>query len=183
MKHTFIRAVLGLVIVAAFAVSAVAQTLIVPQGTNVNLVFDQPLSSRTAQVGQLVRFHVANDVVLNGHRFIRAGTPVTGVVSKVNKRKAYGVNAKLRIALNPVRLTTGVLVPLEPRSKGQYVAGKKSGQAAAATAGGAIIAGPIGLLGGYFVKGKPVNIRAGEILPTEVAQNIAWTPNYRRGIG
>lgn len=143
----------------------------VPQGTQVTLVFDQALSSKTAKVGDPVKLHVKNSVMVNGRTVLRAGTKVTGVISKVDKRRRYGVNAEMRIALNPVRAGYG-MVTLEPRTKGKVV-GNRTGQAAAATAGGAIVLGPIGLVGGYFVVGKEVNIKSGDVLETEVSKYTA----------
>ncbi len=144
--------------------------VLVPSGTQVILIFDQPLSSKTAKVGQLVRLHVANSLMVGNRTILRAGTPVQGVVQDVTHRKRYGINASLRLAVNPVRSVHGSLIPLEPRNVGKSV-DKKTGVAGAATVGGAAILGPIGLAGGYFVHGKPVEIPAGSVLDTQVAQN------------
>ncbi len=197
MKRHALVALLVLAVVAAFMLPAGAQPparlrsqttrLVVPMGTDVPLVFDQGLSSRTARVGDRVRLHVARNIQVGRFTVLRRGTPVSGVVSRVDKRKRFGVNAKLRIALNPVRSTYGTLLPLQPRSQGRYVSGEKSGKAAAAAAGGAVVLGPVGLVGGYFVTGKPVTIRPGDRLLSEVAQttviglrSTAYMP-YRPG--
>lgn len=168
-----------------FAVSVFAQRphrvqqLIVAAGTPVNLVFDQPLDSQTAQVGDIVRFHVANNVVVNRIVVVPQGTHVTGVISQVSHRKRYGVNAKIMLALNPVPTTFNQSLPIEPRSQGKYVQGKKSRQAAGATVGGAIVAGPIGLVGGYFVHGKRVQVHVGDPLSTAVSQNTVLSRRVR----
>jgi hypothetical protein len=170
---------LSLVLLLATSVIAMARSKtiahpVLMQGTDVLLAFDQSLSSKTAQVGQNVKLSVLNDVYANGVLVIRRGTPVIGVISEINKRKNYGVNATMRIALNPIRAYGGQMVQLEPRTKGNMVAGKKSGQAAGATVGGAAILGPVGLAGGYFIHGKSVNIRAGDELATEVTRDIRF---------
>ena len=107
--------------------------LTVPQGTGVLLSFDQPLSSRTTRAGQAVRLHVTRDVAIGDRLLVRAGTPVTAVVSRVEKRKGYGVNASIRLAVNPVRSLAGVMIPLQPRTQGSPVGGEKSAQAAGAS--------------------------------------------------
>lgn len=157
---------LGMLFVMVLSVAAIAQ-LTVPAGTQVTLVFDQPLSSKTAKVGQQVRLHVANNVTVGRTVVLRSGTPVIGVLTRVDKRKAFGVNADMRMALNPVSVRGGVIA-LQPRTKGDKV-DEKTGTAAGASIGGAALLDPIGLVGGYFVKGKPVNIKVGDTLETEVS--------------
>ncbi len=152
------------------ASSVAAERVRVEQGTNVPLQFVQAVSSKTIKVGDPVKFRVARDVVVDRNTILKRGQTVTGVVSKVDKRKRYGINAQLRIALNPVK-TSGGMLKLEPRQKGAIVGGKKSAEAGAATAGGALVLGPIGLVGGYFVVGKEVNIKPGDPLETEVSES------------
>lgn len=155
------------------AVSVVAQPhrVILPQGTDVVLAFDQSLSSKTAKPGETVRFHVVNPVVENGRTVIAAGTPVTGVITQVKHRQRFGVNAKIQLTLNPVRSTTGTMIPIEPATKGHYVGGSQSTKAGAASGGGALVLGPVGLVGGAFVQGKRVEIHRGDRLVTQVSTN------------
>lgn len=154
--------------VSAFAIAANAETVKVPEGKDVNLKFTKALSSRTVREGQTVWFTVANDVEVGDRVILRKGTRVSGYISQVDKKGRYGVNASLRIALNRVK-TRGGYLTLEPREKGKHVAGEKSTEAAAATVGGAALLGPVGLIGGYFIVGKEVNIKPGAVLRTEVA--------------
>jgi hypothetical protein len=156
----------------AFSLSANAERITVPKGTDVILAFDQDLSSKTAKVGDVIFLHVANDVRVGGHTILEAGTKVTGTISQVDKRKRYGINAEMRIVLNPVKSTYGRMIELNARREGKLVGGKKSDEAAGATVGGAILLGPVGLIGGFFVHGKPVEIRAGDQLATEVSKAV-----------
>ena len=169
-----ISKLLILLLLASLAVSASAKAaqVTVPKGTEVVLVFDQALSSKTAKVGESVALHVENDVKIGGNTILASGTKVTATISQVDKRKRYGINAKMRMVLNPVRSTYGGMLNLEPRSEGKYVSGKKSSEAAGATAGGAILLGPVGLAGGYFINGKSVTIKVGDQLATEVSKTM-----------
>jgi hypothetical protein len=172
MKRVLRTAVLGFAALLAFAAVAGAARLVIAKGTKVTLVFDQALSSKTAKVGQSVRLHVKDSVMVGRREAIRAGTPVEGTIEKVSKRKRYGVNAEMRMSLRPVRSATGVMVALEASTKGEQIHGKKSAQAAGATVGGALVLGPVGLIGGYFVHGKAVNIKPGDKLVVEVPENV-----------
>ena len=161
----------GVVLLSITAIASAAR-LVVPKGTKVTVAFDQALSSKTTKVGQRVRLHVQDDVLVNGQKVIRRGARVQGVISRVSKRKSYGINAEMRIVLRPVQSATGRKVPLEAGGKGEEVSGRKSAQAAGATVGGAAVFGPIGLIGGYFVHGKAVNIKVGDTLVTEVPKDV-----------
>lgn len=172
MKLTIKLLVILLLSLLTISAGAKTEQITVPKGTEVILVFDQALSSTTAKVGQSVALHVKNGVTIGSHTVLAAGTKVTATVSQVDRRKRYGINAKMRMVLNPVRSAYGGMIDLEPRSTGKYVAGKKSNQAAGATAGGAIILGPVGLVGGYFIHGKAVSIKAGDQLTTGVSKTV-----------
>lgn len=154
---------------SAMAMAACAETVRLSEGTNVNLKFVKSMNSKNVKEGQTVTFTVAEDVEVGRRTVLRRGQKVTGYISKVDKKGRYGVNASMRIALNPIK-TRGTTVILEAREKGKHVAGDKSTEAAAATVGGAALLGPIGLIGGYFIVGKEVKIKAGDILRTEVAK-------------
>lgn len=159
-----------LLALAAFQPRSFAKDITVPKGTDVVLAFDQSLSSKHAKVGDQVKLHVANDVMVGGKPVIHAGTPVNGVITKVEKRKRFGINAKMLISLDPVHSAGGKMISLEPKGKGHAV-GEKTGEAAAASGGGAFVLGPVGLVGGYFVVGKNVEVKPGDHLVSEVASD------------
>jgi hypothetical protein len=167
------NAMRGLAVVLALMLAvgsnAALQRVTVPQGTQVFLAFDQALRSSTIKVGMPVRLHVRDNVMVNRHLVLARGTKVTGVITSIEKRKSYGVDANMRIALNPVKSESGSTITLMPRNTNKFI-GKNSGKAAGATAGGAMILGPVGLAGGYFVHGKKINIKVGDLLDTEVTK-------------
>lgn len=160
---------LSLVALSAAAVMSFAQY--VPKGTEVDLKFMQTLNSKHAVEGQQVRLAIANDVTVDGRDVLRAGMPVMGVITKVDHRDHFGKNARIRIALNPVR-TGGHMVYLEPRDK-QSITGRRSDTAGAASVGGAAVLGPVGLVGGYFVVGKQVKVQIGDPLYTVVSRTVS----------
>jgi hypothetical protein len=135
------------------------------KGTEVLLTFKQALSSKTAKAGQLVNLEVEKDVAdSSGSVVLHKGDPVTATIVKVDKRDHFGKNARIRLSIQPVHG-----VELEPRDKGKLVGGTRSDQAGAVAGAGLLVLGPLGLAGGYFVVGHPVNIKAGDELRTEVS--------------
>ena len=151
-------------IVLGLGASVAAFGAHLPLGTEVKLVFKQPVSSKTAHVGDHISMAIASDVFgPRGHVVLHAGTPVVGIIQTVDHRSRFGVNAKIRIAIAPVN---GIL--LEPRDKGAQIGGTRTDEAAAVSGGAALVLGPIGLVGGYFVVGHQVNIHPGQRLRTVV---------------
>lgn len=156
-------------VLTAAALSVVSFAQSIPEGTPVMLKFDQAVSSNTAKKGDPVRFKVAAPVKANGKTYINFGTPVTGIVSRVSKRGSFGKNARLEFTLNPITVH-GHMVTLEPRAKGKEFKGSRTDHAAEASGGGLVLLGPVGLVGGAFVKGKSIEVHPGDQLYTEVAR-------------
>lgn len=153
------------------AAPALAELVTLKKGADVHLVFDSSLSSKTAREGDKVEFHVADPVVVDGKTVISEGTKVAGTVVKVHKRGRYGVNARIQLQMSPLRTVTGKLIPIGFKTKGQYVS-NKTGEAAGATAAGAIVLGPIGLVAGAFIPGKQVNAKPGDKMTVTTDEDI-----------
>ncbi len=161
-KLTATLALMGLAL-ASFAT-------IVPKGTDVRLAFDHDVSSKTAKIGDKVEFHVIDDVVVDGQVVIKKGSAAVGTVTDVAKGRRFGVNARMKIRLDPIAATDGTMVPIAARLKGKMTGGSTD-KAAIASGAGALVLGPIGLGIGYFVTGKEIRVKTGDTLTTEVSTN------------
>jgi len=137
--------------------------------TEVKLAFDDEVNSKTAKPGDVVHLHVTEPVKIEDKTVIAAGTPVIGAVSKVNHRARFGVNAKIQMVLSPLKTTAGTEIPLGFKTKTNDMS--RAGTAAGASVGGAVVLGPVGLVGGYFVMGKNVHCRPGDKLSVEVSKD------------
>jgi len=154
---------------AAFlSLALTSMATLVPKGTDVRLSFDSDLTSKTARVGDKVAFHVVDDVVVDGQVVIKKGTSATGAVSDVARGRRFGVNARLKIRVEPIAAADGTLVPIATRQKGKMTGGRTD-KAALASGAGILVLGPIGLGLGYFITGKELNVKSGDTLTTEVA--------------
>lgn len=158
----------------AFAVvvsnPALSQEVTVKKGTDLHLVFDSSLSSKTAKVGDRVRFHVEDPLQVNGTTVVARGTKVIGIIQGVHGRGRYGVNARVQLHMTSVRAVNGQAIPIQSKTRGSSV-GNRTGEAAAATAGSALLLGPIGLAAGLFVVGKNVSAHPGDKATVEVARD------------
>jgi hypothetical protein len=160
----------SLVLPLAFACFA-ANAARIPRGTPITLAFDQDLSSKHAKAGDNVAMHVVYDVVVNHHVVIKAGVHETATIESVSGRGSFGKNAQIRLTLHPVRDVNGRMIPLQPRNAGSSFKGSRTDHAALASGAGALILGPIGLVGGIFIKGKDVHVKPGDRLESEVAHS------------
>jgi hypothetical protein len=147
------------------APAACRAALSVPPGTAVLLQFDDEVSTKTAKKGDQIHLRVYADVVVNGKTLIKQDAPATGTVTDVRKPRSFGRRGELKVRLENVTDVTGARVPLEPYSTGDRF--KASGPGAAGA--GLVVLGPVGLVGGAFVKGNHVTIDKGTRI-----QAVVW---------
>lgn len=94
-------------------VPTVAQSSVtVPDGTEVDLLLAEQVSSAYATVGQRIRFTVERDVVVNKTVVIPAGSVATAVVTTASPKKWAGRSGKLEIAMQNVTAIDGSKVEL-----------------------------------------------------------------------
>lgn len=102
-----VRCALVLVMVMNFTLIAFAESVKVPVGTPVNLQLLETVSSKTAHIGQQVRFSVISDVIIEGETIIKKGAIAIGEVSEVSSAGMVGVAGKLAVTLQLVDAVDG----------------------------------------------------------------------------
>jgi hypothetical protein len=83
-----------------------------PRKTEVELALLEPVSSETAQKGQVVRLAVKEDVVVDGTVVIPRGTPAKGLVASVRKAIPGERNGSLRVEPTGLTLQDGSSIKL-----------------------------------------------------------------------
>jgi len=156
-------ATMSVALLCAPAAARAAQS--VPPGTAVLLQFDDEVSTKTAKKGDRIHLRVYTDVVVNGKTLIKQDAPATGTVTNVRKPRSFGRRGELKVRLENVTDVTGARVPLEPYSTGDRF--KATGPGAAGA--GLVVLGPVGLVGGAFVKGSHITIDKGTRI-----QAVVW---------
>lgn len=124
-------------------------------GTGISLpvILDQPLSSKTAQVGDRFAIRAAQDVRADGQILIPAGAIGMGEVTRVVRKGAFGRSGKIELRMVYVEGTQG-RIPLEGLVERRGRSGKLPTIAVATVAG----------LGAGFVTGRSAEISAGSRL-------------------
>lgn len=159
----------------------ISQVTTIPEGTIVTLKNMDELNSKTIQEGDIVRFSVAEDVVVGDTIAIPKGMETDATVTKARKSGRFGKDGKIEITYGTVRAADGTPVPLTigEKVKEQY---KRVAGAVGASAAGAIILGPVGLVGGLFVHGNDVEIPAGTEMYAETSENATVVGFKENGV-
>lgn len=130
------------------------------KGTLVKIKLGTELSSQASKLGDKVKFQVAQDVKVEGKLVIPAGTPGEGRVTEVTKAGNLGRDGRVQVDFGTLSALDGQFFPVAVDEKATEM--NKSLQfAAGASMAGVLLLGPVGLVGGYFVKGKDVVIPIG----------------------
>lgn len=123
----------------------------IPDGTEIDVVTTEELSSKTAAENDPVEFKVNEDVTVNGHVVISKGTIVKGIVSEAEKSGRMGRSGKLNIRVESTTAVDGQKVKLRAAKSGK--GGDKTGTVIALS----LLVSPLFLL----KRGKDAKVKAG----------------------
>ena len=131
-----------------------------PTNTLVKVSLVTPVNAKNIKKGDRVEIKAEEDVVEGGRLLFAKGAPGYGEVVKVRQAAVFGRDAEVQIEFKTLRTMDGTDVPMtlgeESKEKMQSMA-----YAAGASIAGIALLGPIGIIGGAFVKGKNVDLPAG----------------------
>lgn len=147
------------------------KTVELPANTVFKISLNDDVSSKTNQVGDPVTFTVQEDVSVGNVLVLPKGSQGSGVVTKVSRPKSFGRSGALDVSFDQVFSVDDEVIPtvLGPEAKEKL---KMEAAAVGASTIGALALGPIGLVGGFFVKGKDVNLPAGSTLYIETQEAV-----------
>ena len=140
----------------------------VAANTLVKVALAEEVTSKNVKKGDTVHFTVADDVIVDGRLIFAKGEPGTAVVEKVQQARNFGRNAKLELTDYKVKSMDGTIVDAYVGEEAKEEM-KQYAMAAGASLAGIIILGPIGVIGGAFVKGKDIDLPAGTEMYIETA--------------
>ena len=140
---------------APFAALARTQTsapeITIPDGTELEVVTTEEISSKTATEGDPINFKVEDDVKVDGKVVIAKGTMVKGVVSNAQKSGRMGKGGKLSIRVESTTAVDGQKVKLRASK------GKEGDDKTGTTVALVVLFGPLG----FLKKGKDAKIKEG----------------------
>lgn len=132
----------------------------VPANTLVKIELVTPVRSKQLKEQDVIKYKVAQDVIVNGKLVFAKGAPGEGVVTKVKQARNFGRNAEVSVDFHKTKSIDGTYVDTFTGEEARKEM-KSLAMAGGASLAGIAILGPIGIVGGAFVHGKDVDLPAG----------------------
>lgn len=145
--------------------SPTSDALVLTEGTDVQLLFDQDLSSKTAMDGDPVEFVLAEDLIVKDVVVAKAGCKGVGEVTNAKKSGMMGKAGELNLRVDYLRVGDKKVHLRGSR-------GKEGESGTGATVALTVLFGPIGLI----KHGKNIDIKKGAPLKVFVSDDIALPP-------
>lgn len=142
---------------------------VLPAGTLVRIELLTELDSERNKAGDVVRYRVVEDVVIDHKVVIPAGSTGSGEIISVNTAGRLGQDGLVRVDFGTVSAIDGTPVALHVAERATEE-NKSLELAAGASLAGVVLLGPVGLAAGYFVRGKPHVVPVGTSFYAEVAR-------------
>ena len=139
--------------------------LVLTEGTDVPLTFDQDLTSKTAAEGDAVTFVLADDLKVGDVVVVKAGAKAFGEVTNAKKSGMMGKAGELNIRLDYLKVGSTKV----------KLRGSKGKEGESGTTGAVVLTvlfGPIGLI----KHGKNIEIKKGTALKVYVSDDITLLP-------
>lgn len=132
----------------------------IPANTLIKVALVDPVNAKNLKTGDVIRYKVAQDVIVEDQLVFAKGEPGEGIVKKVKQAKNFGRNAEVEIDFYKTKAIDGTYVDtlLGAESEKEM---KNLAMAAGASLAGIVVLGPIGVIGGAFVQGKNIDLPAG----------------------
>ena len=135
------------------------------------LELTEPVTSQKNVKDDVVHVKVAEDVMDGETLLIPKGTVGAGHITEITKARSFGRNAKLNIVFDQLQGIDGTIFTA---IQGEEAKAKTKGElkAAGASVAGAVLLGPVGLVGGFFVKGKSIDLPVGTLVYVQPESSV-----------
>jgi hypothetical protein len=145
--------------------AATSAKLVLTEGTDVYLAFDEDLTSKTANEGDTVTFILTEDLKVGDVVVAKAGAKAVGEVTNAQKAGMLGKGGELNIRLDHLKVGTAKV----------HLRGTKGGEGKSGTGGAialSLLVSPLFLL----LHGKQVKVAKGTALHAYVSDDISVLP-------
>lgn len=148
------------------------ENISVPKGTVVRVALSRTISPSNVVVGDVVKGDLTTDLVIGTYLVAPKGSIAQGTVSKVSKPGSFGRPGEVSFVFDTLLPPSNTVVPLVVGEAAVKAAEAEKAQIAAAGGSlvGAILLGPIGLAGGFLVRGDVKEIAEGTVFHLEVGE-------------
>jgi hypothetical protein len=139
------------------------KTIVLPEGTLLEVKLLKELSSKKSKSKERFGFLVNSNLIIDNVLLVPAGSYGVGIVNRVKKSGWFGKNGKLYLNFKFIYSLDGTKIPLTI-DKQAYLSNKKLGLSITASLLGVAAFGPVGILSGFFIKGKDISLHENQII-------------------
>jgi hypothetical protein len=156
----------------------------VPATTVFKAAFAKTLTVRNVAKGDIVELNVTEDFVTGGILAVAKGDRVFGEVTKVKMPRSFGRTSEISIEFKEIETVGGRRIPVTLGAQAKKAMEIDSGTigAAGASSGGAIGLGPLGVAGGFLVRGSEKQIPEGSMMYVETTEAATVTGYPTSGV-
>ncbi|MDU2576274.1 MAG: hypothetical protein E7C91_01575 [Veillonella sp.] len=126
---------------------------------------------KTSHEGDTVAFTVAENVMDGNVLLVPAGTVGSGTITSLKKARSFGRNGVLDITFDTIPAIDGTEFTAVQGKEAKDKT-RSEVKAAGASVAGAVLLGPVGLVGGAFVKGKNIEYPAGATIYVQPQDSV-----------
>ena len=143
-----------------------------PKDSVIKIEFTQEIGNKISKVGDEVGFKAADNLYVNDVLVLPKGATGVGKVKKVVQPGMFGKDGRVDVEFMHINGTDGTKIPVLVGELAEQQAKSYAGAAGAAI-GGMIILGPVGVIGGAFVKGSSITIPEGSVTYVQTSEDVA----------
>lgn len=156
----------------------IVETLTVPAGTVLSVVFDSEISSETSLAGDPFSVRVVAPVSIDGRTAIAEGDTISGEVLEAVSTKKIGGTARLDLEFNELRTASGAAYPVSAvfLAEGKKQTKKDAATIGGAAAGGALLGRIIGHQKDKDTEGTAIGAVVGAAVGTAIAATNETDP-------
>ena len=154
-----------------------SREVIVPTATVLRAQFLEELRVATAQRGDRVAVALVNDLLVGNVLIAPKGSLIETIITNVRRPRAFGIPSDMQFDFRALLPLGPQRVPLTVGEASRRATGGEGALlgAGAASIGGALLLGPVGLLGGGLIRGNAINIPQGTVVFLETSGDVRVT--------
>lgn len=144
----------------------------VVSGSVVKTALAQTLTVRTVKVDDKIVLRLVEEIVANGAIVAPKGSRVFAHITKVKPPRSFGRGSEIEMAFDALEVLGPASLPVAmgESAKKAMEADSATIGAVGASFGGAILLGPLGLAGGFLVRGNDKQLKEGTLFYVETLE-------------
>jgi hypothetical protein len=149
----------------------------IPAGTVFKGAFTKTLTVRNVSVGDKIELSITEDFAAGGTVAVAKGNRILAEVTKVKMPRSFGRTSEINVDFRNLESLDGRLSPITLGAQAKKAMELDSGTvgAAGASIAGAVLLGPLGLAGGFLVRGSDKQIKEGTLMYVETTEAVTVT--------